>query len=115
MYYQYAASPRGYNYNWRGVAMPSSTPGAYASGLGNYPVSMSLVSGRRSVLHSGPEQGKLSMGDATLEALAKAAAGGGAGATTQKQQKAAQFSRNEKRAFVILGVAAVGYFLWKKK
>lgn len=58
MYYGHAAYPRAYAWNWRGVPQGSQR-GAVSRGLGHYdtfPVSMSEESGRRSVLHAGPEQ-----------------------------------------------------------
>lgn len=115
-YYHYGASPRRYVADWRGVPQPGSraaerlalgAEGDYIDitarfhkELGNYdidyPVSMSAHHGRRSILHSGPEQTKIYDGDTPIEL-------GFFG----------QMSRNEKMlAFTaVLGIA--GFLIWK--
>lgn len=89
-YYQYAGSPQHYILNWTGMPEPGTRAGE-TRGLGDYPVSMSMASGRRSVLHSGTEQ-------------------------THIYDGLGQFglSRNEKRFLVIAGAGIAGYLLWKK-
>lgn len=93
-YYEYPGVGHHYVWNWDGLP-PGPTHAAETRGLSDYfdikahyhkdlgefyPVSMTLETGRGSVLHSGPEQGKMfSMGalsnnEKTYLALAGAAA-----------------------------------------
>ncbi len=58
-YYSHAGFPHSYSYNWKGLADMAS--GSRAS-LGEWPVSMTMETGRKSVLHSGPEQTRLNDG-----------------------------------------------------
>lgn len=98
MYYGHAAYPRAYAWNWRGMPMPGQR-GAVSRGLGEYPtfpVSMSAESGRRSVLHSGPEQTHIY--DAPY------------GSHLAGIPVYDNLSNNEKLAVKVVGAAVVGYF-----
>lgn len=111
-YYQHAAVAQHYNYNWDGIP-PGPTRAAETRGLGclgcdedyvditatfhkslgslgDYPVSMSMEGGRKSVLHSGPEQTRIydAMGIFGL-------------------------SDNENRLALIAGLGLAGYIAWK--
>ena len=93
-YYEYGGTPHHYDYNWKGMPAPGFRA-AETRALGNYveyPVAMSLQTGQRSVLHSGPEQTHIH--DAPLGQ--------------------AQLSRMEKHALWIAGLGIAGYFAWRK-
>ncbi len=110
-YYEYGGVPRHYILNWDGLP-PGPTRAAETRGLGcdgegdyidvvatahlhkslgDYPVAMSLESGTRSILHSGPEQTKLYDGLGLFD-----------------------LSRNEQRLAVVAGLGLAAYFAWKK-
>ena len=97
-YYEYGGTPHHYIYNWTGMPMPG-TRAAETLALGHYPdypVAMTLETGRRSVLHSGPEQTHL------IDAFP----GSGLGA--------ALLSRNERRLLIGVGLAGAAYLAWRK-
>jgi len=102
MYYQHAGSPSHYVWNWDGLP-PGPTHSAeqrelsgdyidvtatFHKSLGDYPVAMSLMSGKKSILHSGPEQ-------------------------THIYDGLGAFDKGQKLA-LLAGVGIVGYLLWKK-
>lgn len=105
-YYQHAGMPTHYVYDWSGMPQGSER-GAESRALGDYlditarfhkdlsgvdyPVSMSMESGTRSVLHSGPEQTHI-YDSAPLGAL----------------------SDNEKKFGIITLAGIAGFFIWKK-
>lgn len=115
-YYHFGALPRRYVADWRGVPQPGAraaeTLALGADGdylditarfhkeLGDYdidyPVTMSAQHGRRSILHSGPEQTKIYDGPTPAEL-------GFFG----------QMSRNEKRLMLLAGAGLVGFLAWK--
>lgn len=85
-YYEYGGSPHHYDYNWKGMPAPGYRA-AETRALGDWPVAMTMESGRKSLLHSGPEQNALG---------------------------AAQISRNEKYLLIAGAVGLAGYLAWKK-
>lgn len=108
-YYQHAASPRRYVYDWRGGALvgtrAAETRGLGADGdylditatarfhkeLSGYPTSLTPGTGRSSILHSGPEQTKIYDGLGFFGSM----------------------SRNEKRLALLGGAGVVAYLAWK--
>lgn len=115
-YYHHGAFPRRYVADWRGVPQPGSRAaerlalGAdgdfiditakFHKELGgydiDYPVLMSAHYGRRSILHSGPEQTRIYDGETPIEL-------GFFG----------QMSRNEKRLMFLAGIGITGFLTWK--
>lgn len=110
MYYQHAGTRRHYAYNWEGLPPGPSRAGetralgcddkdfiditamaTYHKSLGDYPVAMTALTGRGSVLHSGPEQTRIYDGLGLFEG----------------------FSRNEKRMALAAGAGLVGYLAYR--
>ncbi len=115
-YYHHGAAPRHYVADWQGVPQPGSRAAEtlalgedgdyiditarFHKELGNYdidyPVSMSAQYGRRSILHSGPEQTKIYDGKTPIELGFYE-----------------QMSSNEKRFILLIGIGIAGFLAWK--
>lgn len=106
-YYQHAGAPHHYTLEWEGMP-PGPTWAAETRGLGcdgdyidvtatfhkslgDYPVAMSMEAGRRSILHSGPEQTHIYDGLGVFG-----------------------LSRNEGRLLMVVGIGLAGWLAWKQ-
>lgn len=111
LHYRYGGEGQSYAWNWRGLPMyptraaesrelaGSDDPelgdyinvtATYQKTLGDYPVAMSLQSGRQSVLHSGPEQTHIHDGLGIFEGYSIA-----------------------KKVALVAGVGGAAYLAWK--
>jgi hypothetical protein len=107
-YYQHAGTRRHYVYNWQGLPPGPSyaaetralgcddfvdviATAHYHKSLGDYPVAMTALTGKGSVLHSGPEQTRIYDGLGLFEG----------------------FSRNEKRLALAAVVGIAGYLAYR--